>query len=76
MPFYTFINKTSKEVVSEELMAISEMEQHLVDCPELDVMPSAPGIVSGTGTRIKVDDGFKDRLREIKKAHRGSTIDV
>ena len=24
----------------------------------------------------KVDEGFKDRLREIKSSHRGSTINV
>jgi putative FmdB family regulatory protein len=36
-----------------------------------------PGIVSGVGTLgNKAPEGFKDRLREMKKKYHGSNIDV
>lgn len=77
MPTYTFINKKTKKVIETEIMTIAEMEQRLIDHPEQDVLPGAPVIAfSQLGSSVKVDNEFKDRLREIKKAHRGSTIEV
>jgi len=36
-----------------------------------------PGIVSGVGTfGNKAPEGFKDRLRDMKKKYHGSNIDV
>lgn len=75
MPYYTILNKTSGES-REELMSISEMEQYDLDHPDEEILCGAPRIAFRTGTKVKVDNEFKDRLREIKKAHKGSTIDV
>ena len=80
MPIYTFINKKTKKELRSELMSISEMEQYLKEHPKEDVLCGTPGFGDsyrmGKGILGKVDNEFKDRLREIKKNHRGSTIDV
>jgi hypothetical protein len=75
MPYYTIINKHTKET-REELMSISEMEQFEKDNPDFEILCGAPRVAYSTGTKIKTDNEFKDRLREIKKSHFGSTIDV
>ncbi|PNX45535.1 MAG: hypothetical protein BV459_08230 [Thermoplasmata archaeon M11B2D] len=37
---------------------------------------SPPMLVSGTQTHIKTPDGFKEKLKSMKKAYRGSTIEI
>lgn len=41
-------------------------------------LPSSPGVsyVVGDGVRKQTPDAFKDLLRNIKKQHHGSTIDI
>jgi hypothetical protein len=75
MPYYTFRNKkTGEERV--ELMTISEAETFSKKHKDWEWMCGAPMIGDPFRLgRIKSDQGFKDRLRDIKKTHKGSTID-
>jgi len=74
LPTYTIRNKkTGKE--HDEFMSISEMETYIKDHPEEEVMCGAPRI-GYTFNRLKPDQGFKDRLREIKKAHPLGNVNV
>lgn len=70
MPSYTFLNTTSGEVFTT-IMSIAEREEYLKDNPHIQQqLISAPSI--GDSIRLglkKPDNGFRDRLREIKKAH-------
>lgn len=75
MPSYTFLNTDSGEVFTT-IMSIAEREEYLKDNPHIQQqLISAPSI--GDSIRLglkKPDNGFRDRLREIKKAHsRGIT---
>ena len=75
MPTYTFINTETGDVVTE-IMSIKEREKFLKKNPQYQQqIVSAPAI--GDSIRMglrKPDDGFRDRLREIKKTHsRGLT---
>ena len=70
MPTYLFLNTdTNQEFV--EFMTISEMEEYLASNPHIQpLMNGAPSI--GDSIRLglrKPDNAFRDRLREIKKAH-------
>ena len=45
---------------------------------KVELSPSAPGIGDATRLRGRAGwpDGWKDTLKRIKSAHRGSTIDI
>jgi hypothetical protein len=77
VPLYSFYNKKTKKSF-EELMKIAEMEQYLKDNPHIvQEITKAPAI--GDAFRLGVrrpDEGFKDRLREIKSKFPRSTINV
>jgi hypothetical protein len=70
MPSYTFKNVETDEV-STVMMSISEREEFLKTNPHMQqVIHSAPAL--GDSIRLGVrrpDEAFRDRLREIKKAH-------
>lgn len=75
MPSYTFKNLNTGEEFTT-VMSMSEREEYLKNNPHMQqVIHSAPAL--GDSIRMglkKPDDGFRDRLREIKKAHsRGFT---
>ena len=70
MPHYRFENlNTSEEEVL--FMSISELEEYLKTNPHIQqLINGAPAI--GDSIRLglrKPDDAFRDRLKEIKKAH-------
>ncbi len=74
-PSYTFkdLNKNEEFTV---IMSMNEREEFVANNPHMQqVIHSAPAL--GDSIRMglkKPDDGFRDRLREIKKAHsRGLT---
>lgn len=68
MPTYTFqINETGEYFT--ELMPYSELEKFIADHPELTYYPGAPMIVSGRDGGHRVDSGFKDLTKEMRKAH-------
>ena len=75
MPTYTFKNLETEEVF-DKICTISEMEEMLASGEYKQVLQS-PMIVSMRDSwRRHTDDRWKDRLRTIRDAHPGSTIDV
>lgn len=70
-----FRDKETGRTTRPKMLTISEMEEYLRGHPEMDTAPSAPGIHSGRGLR-KPDQGFRDHLRRIKKAHYKSTVNT
>lgn len=79
MPSYTFIDQNGDEVV--ESMKFSEIEPFLIEHPHLKRGIDSPSVInhnliSTRSVKTKPDDGFRDVLRNIKKAHRGSTINT
>lgn len=70
MPSYTFLNTDSGEVFTT-IMSIAEREEYLKANPHIQQqLISAPSI--GDSIRLglkKPDNGFRDRLKEIKKQH-------
>ena len=80
MPIYDFKCQHC-EISEERLIKSSDFEIVCRNCGSLiridSKLPSAPHIVSGVGFKSKIPDGFKDKLREIKKTGgMGSKIDV
>ena len=75
MPTYTFKNLETEEVFDKNC-TISEMEEMQASGKYKQVIQS-PMIVSMRDSwRRHTDEGWKDRLRTIRDAHPGSTIDV
>ena len=75
MPSYTFLNTESGEMFTT-IMSIAEREEYLKANPHIQQqLISAPAL--GDSIRLglkKPDNGFRDRLKEIKKHHsRGIT---
>ncbi len=70
MPTYTFLNTNTGEQHTE-IMSIAEREEYLTSNPHIQQqIVSAPSL--GDSIRLglkKPDNGFRDRLKEIKKAH-------
>lgn len=76
MPIYT-LRKLSTEEEWEVNVTYDELTQILRDDDIVKVL-STPKIVTGVGSlHSKVPDGFKDKLKEIKKGSgRGNTIKI
>lgn len=76
MPRY-IIEDTETGEQSEYWGSYDEMKSYIAENPKLKTVIGAPKIVSGTGSvtdnTSKIPDGFKDKLREIKKKHPGSS---
>lgn len=70
MPVYSFLD-TSTNKQFDLMLSISERESYLSENPHVhQVFTKAPALHSGAGiTGKKPDDGFRDKLKEIKKAH-------
>ena len=82
MPYYDYQCK-SCEYEFEMNMKISERklptEEPCPKCSEREVNQSLATPYHGDPWHFagkKPDEGFRDRLREIKKKHRGNTINV
>ena len=73
MPTYTFLNSETNEEFTE-FMKISEMEEFLATNLNIKLIPASPRI--SYNDLKKPNDCFRDRLKEIKKSHRGNTINV
>ena len=66
MQTYRFKNKTTG-TEWDKFMKIAELDDYVKE-NDCTIQVSAPQIISGTGEqRLKTDEGFKDRMREIKK---------
>lgn len=73
MPLYVFENTDTGDV-REELMSIASMEQYLSENPNVRIRIDSPPAIGDTvrlGLR-KPSDNFRDRLKDINRAHRGS----
>ena len=82
MPYYDY-QCTSCKHEFEINMKIRERDvptqEPCPECSERDVELQLATPVIGDPCRFagkRPDEGFRDRLREIKKHHRGNTIDV
>jgi len=75
MPTYKFFDKTRKKEFTVD-MSISERDKYLKENPHIEQLVfGAPMIGYRIGSH-KIDSGFRDVLKEVKKKHRGSTIDT
>jgi hypothetical protein len=75
MPEYLFKDTKTKKTFTAN-MTISERTKYLEENPHIEqLVHGAPMIGYSTVTR-KIDDGFADVLRERKRQHRRSTINI
>jgi hypothetical protein len=78
MPLYNFLDTITNEYY-ELKMTIAERAEYIKNNPHMQQQLSTPAMGYSLVTK-KIDSGFRDRLKEIKKAHsRGftrSTIDT
>ena len=73
MPTYSFYNTETGEEY-DMFMSISSRESYLKENSHIQPVVTAAAIVSGTSTKNKVPDGFKEVLSKITEAHPGSQI--
>lgn len=78
MPTYTFRNNETQEVYDLVFSSFSKKDKYLEDNPNVQqIHTSCPSI--GDPIRLgirKPDDAFRDKLKDIKRAHRGSTVNT
>jgi hypothetical protein len=68
MPNYSF--RDGDGVIHEFNMKISELDDFKAKNTHLtQTIVGAPATISGTGTRIKTDDGFKEVLSKVKETY-------
>lgn len=74
---YNFRNRRTGKVAVLD-MSIAEAEQYEKDHPNQEWLCSSPTIgIDPTRLGLKKpDDGFRDRLKDIKKSHRGAKINT
>jgi hypothetical protein len=76
MPTYNFINKKTKKRFTK-VLSMTEVEKYVADNPEVEWLCSAAPMGDPWRMgRVKPDGEFRDRLKEIKKSHRGSDINT
>lgn len=78
MPTYQFRAKDTQEIF-ELYMKMSELDGYLADNPNVERYYNGVAPPIGDPIRLglrKVDGGFKDILKRIKKNHHGSTINA
>ena len=77
MPTYTFINTKTKKQMKPQIMSISEMEEFLAQNPDMDTVPVMPFIGDTLRQGMKKPEGgFRDVLKKIKRAHKGSEMNT
>ena len=79
MPTYTFRERNNPEVVFDQFFkSFSIKEEFLKENQHLEqIHTSGPGVIDPIRLGIrKPDDSFRDRLKDIKQSHRGSTINT
>ena len=68
MPIYNFKNEQGE--VEQHYLKISELDEFKASNPNLTMLLSTPQLIGGVSTDSgKLPEGFKDKLREIKKKH-------
>ena len=73
MPSYTFVNVDTGEETTE-IMRIAELDEFKANNPKLKQKLTITNVVGGLSNDSgKLPEGFKDRLREMKKKHPTAT---
>lgn len=75
MPNYKFYDTTRKKEYFLD-MKISELDNYLKDNPHVEQRVNGAPSLGYRTNNPKIDSGFRDVLKEVKKKHRGSTIDT
>lgn len=77
MPTYSFKNRETGDI-AEVKLSIVDLDKFKENHPEVElVIVSSTDIVSGVAGTRKMDDNFKDLLKNIKKhSGRKNTIDT
>lgn len=73
MPTYDFRNKETDEITTQ-MMSIAEMQEYLESNPEQEQIIGCPKIVSGRGTNLKVDNGFRESISRVKETYTVNNI--
>ena len=74
MPTYNFRNKKTGEEL-EITMRISELDEYKLNNPVMEqYLKTAPRIVGGVGTNLKVDDGFREVISKVKDTYKVNNI--
>ena len=78
MPTYTFRNSETEEVFDQFFTSFSKKDEFLEQNPHLQqIHTSGVGVCDPIRLGIrKPDDAFRDRLKDIKRSHRGSKINT
>ena len=75
MPHYKLHNKSTNKTWIE-FMSISECEAFLQANPDVERLVHGAPALGYNIVNSKPDSGFRDVLKSIKKANKGSTIDT
>lgn len=76
MPEYKFKDHKTGRVWTQWL-TISQLDSLLESMPHIEQLYHGfPRIVTGVGTKPKIDDEFRSKLKAIKKANPRSNIDT
>jgi hypothetical protein len=77
MPTYTFLDTITGEY-AEKQMKMAEREDFMRDNPHMQQVIGTPLFIERRKLMggLKTDGTFSDRLKEIKKGHWGSTMNV
>lgn len=76
MPFYSFKNKDTEEVL-KVFLKISELDSYKSNNPNLEKIIEAPGFMDPVRAgRIKPSSGFRDVLDKVKSNNIGSKINT
>jgi hypothetical protein len=73
MPTYTFKHKKT-HVISDRILRMSELDEFKKENPELEVVIAPSNIVRGI--HQKPSAGFREVLKNIKRANRRSNINT
>ena len=73
MPTFDFRNHDTKEDF-EAFMSLTEKDHFLASNPHITQVIKAVKIVIGVGTRIKVDDGYREQIARIKQGYKINNI--
>lgn len=74
MPTYNFKHRKSGKVIELDL-PLSEREEFLDNNPEYEqIIKAGPRLVYEPGTRLRVDDGFRESVARIKENYKINAI--
>ena len=73
MPSYMFKDKVTGET-HEKRMSIADREQYFKDNPNLESVIQPTSFVYESGSRLKVDNGYREMISKIKEKVPNSNI--